>query len=271
MDMQLILNKATQIAREAGALLMDGFGRNHTIHTKSSAIDYVTEYDTAAEALITQRLANTFPDHGLIGEEGARRSGTGTLHWYVDPLDGTNNFAHGLPVFCVSMALYDAERPLVAVVYQPVLDECFSAIAGQGAYLLRDNTRARLHVSSTDTLTRSIIATGFPYDHQTSPHNNTAHLAAMLRQVQGIRRAGSAALDLAYVAAGRLDGYWEFKLHSWDVAAGILLVEEAGGRVTQVNGSPYSLAPRLELIASNGALHDAIHATLATVPVPAEG
>ena len=249
LDYTATLNIATTIAREAGALLMDGFGRKIAFETKSSPIDFVTEYDKSAEKQITERLVAAFPTHSLVGEEGASKNGSSNYRWYIDPLDGTNNFAHGLPIFCVSLALYENESPLIAVIYQPVLDECFTAIAGHGAFLECRGKRTRLAVSATDNLTQSIVATGFPYDHQWSAHNNVTQLGAMLPQVQGIRRAGSAALDLAYVAAGRLDGYWEFKLHSWDVAAGVLLVQEAGGVVTGVDGSPYQIATRLDLIA----------------------
>jgi myo-inositol-1(or 4)-monophosphatase len=268
LDYTATLTIATAIAREAGALLMDGFGRKIAFETKSSAIDFVTEYDKSAEKLITEHLTTTFPSHGLIGEEGASKEGSSDYRWYIDPLDGTNNFAHGLPVFCVSLALYKNDVPIIAVIYQPVLDELFTAIIGQGAYLDFRGKHSRMSVSSTDILTHSMVATGFPYDHQWSEHNNVAQLGAMLRQVQGIRRAGSAALDMAYVAAGRLDGYWEFKLHSWDVAAGVLLVQEAGGLVTHVDGTPYQIAPRLALIASNNRIHDAIQSTLATVAIP---
>lgn len=269
LDYTATLNIATVIAREAGALLMDGFGRKITFETKSSAIDFVTEYDKSAEKLITDRLTTTFPTHSLVGEEGASKAGISDYLWYIDPLDGTNNFAHGLPVFCVSLALYENDLPVIGIIYQPVLDECFTAIAGHGAFLECRGKRSRLAVSTTDNLTQSIVATGFPYDHQWSAHNNVAQFGAMLPQVQGIRRAGSAALDLAYVAAGRLDGYWEFKLHSWDVAAGILLVQEAGGVVTHVDGSPYQIAPRLDLITSNGFVHDTMQTTLASVQIPA--
>lgn len=267
-DYTVTLNTAVAIAREAGALLMDGFGRTISFETKSSAVDFVTEYDKSAEKLITKRLTSAFPAHNLVGEEGASKNGDSDYRWYIDPLDGTNNFAHGLPVFCVSLALYKNNQPQIGIIYQPVLDECFTAITGQGAYLERGGKRTRLAVSTTASLTQSLIATGFPYDHQTSAHNNVAQLGAMLRQVQGIRRAGSAALDLAYVAAGRHDGYWEFKLHSWDVAAGVLLVQEAGGLVTHVDGTPYQIAPRLALIASNKRIHDPIQTTLATVAIP---
>lgn len=268
MDRQQILATAVAIAREAGALLRDAQGDALQIGRKSTAIDLVTQYDTAAEALIAARLNAHFPDHSLFGEEGAE-SGSGSGYvWHIDPIDGTVNFAHGFPVFCVSLALYDDNAPVLGVIYDPTRDECFTAVHGAGAWLTRGDRQVRLAVSRTTQLIDSLLATGFPYDRHTSPLNNLDQFGAFLKRAQGMRRAGSAALDMAYVAAGRLDGFWEFKLGRHDVAAAMLLVTEAGGRVTLMDGSPAQLAPRLALVVSNGLIHDEMLAVLKAVNAP---
>ena len=265
MDLNAILTTAAAIAREAGALLMDGFGQDKEIHTKSSAVDFVTQFDVAAEQLITGRLRAAFPDHGLVGEEGTNEGDAAGLTWHIDPLDGTSNFAHGFPVFCVSLALYDGPRPLVGVIYDPTRDECFSAAAGQGARLTDPRGARPLRVSDAAELVGSLLATGFPYDVHTSPLDNGAYVARFIKRAFGLRRAGSAALDMAYVAAGRLDGYWEFKVHAWDIAAGILLVQEAGGCVTLIDGRPLTLARQMHVLATNGQIHAAMLAVIEEV------
>lgn len=270
MNLQFISDTAVAIAREAGALLREGFAAEKQIAYKSSAVDWLTQFDEAAEALIVQRLRVAFPDHGLVGEEGANHTGVNGLVWYIDPLDGTTNFAHGFPVFCVSMALYDGATPLVGVVYDPMREECFVGVKGGGAVVHTAVATVPLRVSQTDTLVQSLIATGFPYDRHTSPHNNVAQLEQFLIRTHGVRRAGAAALDLTYVAAGRLDGYWEFKLNSWDVAAAIVLVLEAGGTVTGMDGCPLPIAPKMDLVVSNGRIHGQMVELLATIPVPVQ-
>ncbi len=265
MDLNFIHDTSVAIAREAGALLLDGFGRDKEIHTKSSAVDFVTQFDVAAEQLITRRLRAAFPDHGLRGEEGTDEGDAAGLTWHIDPLDGTSNFAHGFPVFCVSLALYDGQQPLVGVVYDPTRDECFSAVAGQGARLTDARETRPLRVSRATELVSSLLATGFPYDVHTSPLDNAAYVARFIKRAFGLRRAGSAALDMAYVAAGRLDGYWEFKVNAWDIAAGILLVQEAGGTVTLIDGRPLGFARQMHVIASNGLIHELMAAVIREV------
>lgn len=260
---QILLPFATAVARETGALLRDGFHQQKQITMKSSAIDLVTQYDGAAETLIQERILARFPDHQIWGEETGFHDGESAYVWHVDPLDGTVNFAHGLPHFCVSLALYEEQRPLLGVIYDPMRDECFSAAAGQGAYLENGQGRQPLRVSKAETLLESVLATGYPYDKHTSDVDNLRQTAVFLKRIVGLRRMGSAALDLAYVAAGRYDGYWEFKLNSWDIAAGSLLVQEAGGRVTDMTGHPFTIAPQVHLIASNTLLHPHMQATLA--------
>ncbi len=255
MNLENILNQTIEIAREAGALLRQGYGEKKEISHKSTAVDWVTQYDTAAERIILARLQAAFPDHRIVAEESGQNQKQSEFVWYVDPLDGTTNFAHGFPVFCVSIALYQGATPLVGVVYDPLRDECFSAAHSAGAFLHSNGQTNRLQVSATAELINSLLATGFPYDRHTSEQDNLAQTRAFLKRAQGIRRAGAAALDMAYVAAGRLDGYWEYKLNAWDVAAGVLLVQEAGGQVTEMDGRSLTIAPRLALIASNGRIH----------------
>jgi len=247
-----------KIALEAGALLRGYFERGVATEYKGD-VDLVTEADRASEKLIVERLSAAFPSHGIFGEEGARRGLDGEYRWYVDPLDGTTNFAHGFPVFCVSIGLEhrppgldaDADGELVAgVIYDPTRDELFSAQKGLGAYL---NGR-RIQVSRTRHLAEALLATGFPSRKRHASPNIHFYQEFTLRS-HGVRRAGSAALDLAYTACGRMDGFWEFNLNPWDTAAGAILVLEAGGSITEFDGSPFQLNSR-EVLATNGLLRD---------------
>lgn len=250
-------SEAAPIALEAGALLRSFFERGVAAEYKGD-VDIVTEADRASEKLIVDRLSAAFPSHGIFGEEGARRRMEGEYRWYVDPLDGTTNFAHGFPVFCVSLGLEhrpagladDQDGRLVAgIVYDPTRDELFAAEAGRGAWL---NGR-RLHVSSVRTLSEALLATGFPSRKRHVSPNIHFYQEFTLRS-HGVRRAGSAALDLAYTACGRLDAFWEFHLNPWDTAAGALLVLEAGGALTRFDGGPFRLDSR-ETLATNGRIH----------------
>jgi len=250
--------KAAAIAQEAGALLRSYYDRGVATEYKGD-VDVVTEADRASERLITERLTAAFPDHGIYGEEGARQRVESEYRWYVDPLDGTTNFAHGFPVFCVSLGLEHrpADRPagsdgeLVAgVIYDPMRDDLFAAEKGKGAWL---NGR-RVHVSGTKHLAEALLATGFPSRKRHVSPNIHFYQEFTLRS-HGVRRAGSAALDLAYTACGRLDGFWEFHLNPWDTAAGALLVTEAGGVMSRFDGPPFCLDSG-EVLASNGLLHD---------------
>jgi len=236
------------IAREAGELLMGYFARRVAIEYKGDA-DLVTAADRASEALIVDRLQARFPRHDVMGEEGARRETGSEYKWYVDPLDGTTNFAHGFPVFCISMGLEHKGQLIAGVVYDPTRGEMFAAEKGSGAYL----NQRRIHVSKTAKLAESLLATGFPsYKRHKSPNIHFYHQITL--RSHGVRRAGSAALDLACVASGRFDGFWEFNLNPWDLAAGVLLVEEAGGQVTGFQGQPFRVADR-DVLATNGLIH----------------
>jgi myo-inositol-1(or 4)-monophosphatase len=243
------LPQATTIAREAGRLLMPFFERRIGYEYKGEA-DLVTEADRASEQLIVTRLRTVWPHHDIVGEEGTRDAHGSAFRWYVDPLDGTTNFAHGYPVFCVSMGLEFEGQLIAGIIYDPTRDEMFAAEKGCGATC---NGRP-IHVSSTKRVAEAILGTGFPsFKRHKNPNIHFYHQLTL--RSHGIRRAGSAALDLACVAAGRFDGYWEFNLHPWDTSAGVLLVQEAGGKVTRIDGAPFRIDSR-ETLASNTLLHD---------------
>lgn len=252
-ELHEVRERAVAIAAAAAALIR---GEQQSTVRFKGQVDLVTEVDLASEELIATRLQEAFPGCRLVLEEGGTRGGTdGGPTWYVDPLDGTTNFAHGFPQVSVSLALEQDGELQVGVVADVWRQEVYSCARGRGATVLdRDGAVRRLTVSSTTELGRALLATGFPYDRQTSPDNNVAEHAAFMRRAQGIRRAGSAALDLAFVARGWLDGYWEMKLQAWDIAAGALLVREAGGRVTSYDGGPLRLFDR-QIVAANHALH----------------
>ncbi len=252
-----LASQAAQIALEAGALLRDFFHRGVATEYKGE-VDVVTEADRASEKLIADRLTAAFPDHGIYGEEGSRRRIESEYRWYVDPLDGTTNFAHGFPVFCVSLglehrppALRDGEDGtlIAAIAYDPTRDELFSAEKGRGAWL----DGRPIHASRTTTLAEALIATGFPSRKRHVSPNIHFYQEFTLRS-HGVRRAGSAALDLAYTACGRLDGFWEFHLNPWDTAAGALLLLESGGAISSFDGGPFHLDSR-EVLVTNGLIH----------------
>ncbi|MFN2114991.1 MAG: inositol monophosphatase family protein [Anaerolineae bacterium] len=249
-ELRLWLDEATDIARRAGELVADRYSLAHQETQKGHAHNLVTETDHASEELIVGEVARRFPGHSIRAEEGRDRAGADIV-WVVDPLDGTNNFAHGFPVFAVSMAAMREGDVLVGVTYDPLRDELFAGVRGGGATL---NGRP-LAVSARSNLAESLVATGFPYDKATNPDNNVPQFAAVAPRVRGIRRAGSAALDLAYVAAGRLEAYWERGTNAWDVAAGILFVLEAGGEVTDYDGRAATVDGG-RFVASNGRVHD---------------
>ena len=239
------------IAREAGSLLMDYFRQHVKIEYKGE-VDLVTVADRKSEGLILERIRRQFPAHDVMGEEGGRIDSGSDYKWYVDPLDGTTNFAHGFPVFCVSLAVeYRGER-IAGVIYDPSRDEMFAAERGGGARLNGQS----IHVSATARLAECLVATGFP-SHKRHKNPNIYFYHQLTLRTHGVRRAGSAALDLCCVASGRFDGFWEFNLNPWDTAAGVLLVEEAGGRVTNFSGGSFQLSSR-ETLASNGLVHEAL-------------
>ncbi len=248
------LEVAVEAAREAGALLMIEFDRPQKIGYKGE-VDLVTEADRRSEEAIVARLRSQFPKHAIIGEEGGSQGSAQAAApparycWYVDPLDGTTNFAHGFPVFAVSIGLVEESELVAGVVYNPVLREMFSGVRGEGAYL----NQKRIHVSTVDRLATSLLGTGFP-SHKRAQNPNIHYYWEFTLRSHGVRRAGSAALDLCSVACGRFEGFWEFGLKPWDTAAGALLVREAGGSVTDFSGRPYRPGDP-EVLATNGRVH----------------
>ena len=256
---------ARAAAARAGALLRSRYREPHEITFKGE-VDLVTTTDRDAERLIVDTIREAFPTHGITAEESPMQPGTDAHRWYIDPLDGTTNFAHGYPHFAVSIALAREDEMQVGLVYDPVRDETFSAVRGEGARL----NGAAIRVSDTGRLEHALLGTGFPYDRRRHAGFYVAFLAEAMRRSQGVRRAGSAALDLCYVACGRLDAFWEWKLRPWDVAAGRLIVEEAGGRASDYAGGPHDLTGQ-ETAASNGALHDALLALLADASGSVDG
>lgn len=267
-----LISAMQSIAREAGALLLNYFYQRVKIEYKGAA-DLVTVADRKSEALILERIRQQFPTHDVMGEEGTRIDTGSDYKWYVDPLDGTTNFAHGFPVFCVSLAVEYRRRRVAGAIYDPTRDEMFVAELGKGAQLNREP----IHVAATTRLAECLVGTGFPSKKRHKNPNIYFYHQLTLR-THGVRRAGSAALDLCNVACGRFDGFWEFNLNPWDTAAGVLMVEEAGGRVTDFSGGPFQLDSR-ETLASNGLVHDALIAefqavfagrALEELPSPAE-
>lgn len=253
------LETAVEIARETGALLANYFERRVGYELKGE-FDLVTDADRASEKLVVERLRSHFPSHAIVAEEGGGVENASEYRWYVDPLDGTTNFAHGYPMFNVSLGLERAGEAVAGVVYDPLRQEMFAAERGAGAYL---NNR-RIHVSSARKIGESLAATGFP---SLKRHNDVnIHFYYQLGMAaHGVRRSGSAAIDLAYVACGRLDFFWEFGLRPWDVAAGGLLVREAGGRVSDMHGAPHNISSSAQVLTDNGLLHDELLAFMAEI------
>lgn len=262
-----LLSLASDIAYQAGDVLRSyyvpcpGTQASLVANTKRNSTDLVTQADIESERLILDAIRATFPDHAILSEESGESKAEGIgdpeYRWLVDPLDGTTNFAHGLPGFAVALALEKFGRLILSVTYDPLRDELFTAQVGRSACL----NGQPIHVSSAPTLQKSLVSTGFAYIRATTDLNNLAEFSRVMPRVQGIRRLGSAALDMAYLACGRLDAYWEYHLSPWDWAGGALLVQEAGGAVTNMQGHPWRIGDT-GLVASNGLIHDELLATL---------
>lgn len=246
------LETAVEIAREAGALLAHYFERRVAFELKGE-FDLVTEADRASEKLVVERLRTHFPSHGIVAEEGGGHESASDYRWFVDPLDGTTNFAHAFPMFNVTLGLEHAGEMVAGVIYDPLHQEMFTAERGAGAYL----NHRRIRVSAVKRLEDSLASTGFP-SRKRHQNVNIHFYHQMAMASHGVRRTGSAALDLAYVACGRLDAFWEFGLKPWDMAAGNLIVREAGGAVSDMRGAPHSVTASEHLLADNGALHDEV-------------
>lgn len=258
--MEKFVNAALTAAHRAGELLRANWMRAKRIEVKSDPADIVTNVDREVEAMITNFLRSTFPDHGIVAEESPAAQGKSPYCWYIDPIDGTTNFAHTYPHFSVSIALVRGASVVVGVVYDPLRDEMFCAQRGKGATL----NAAPIRVSSVSSLDRSLMLTGFPYDQRRRSEFYLLFYRAFMLRTQGVRRSGSASLDLCYVAAGRADGFWEWRLHPWDTAAGALMVEEAGGKMSDFSGDPFDLFGE-QTLASNGLVHQEAIAVLQKV------
>jgi len=247
-----ILSVAVNAAKEAGACLRDRFGNKHEIKLKHE-IDPVTEADLEAENVIIKKIKSNFPGHSILSEEAGKYQGKSDVCWIIDPLDGTTNYSHNFPFFSVSIGIEIEGEVVAGVVYDPLLDELFSAKKNCGSFL----NGKKILVSDIDDLGKSLLATGFPYDIRESADNNLLYFQKFIMKVQAVRRAGSAALDLCYVACGRLDGFWEMKLSSWDTAAAFLIIKESGGRVTNFTGGKFSIYDK-EILATNNLLHESM-------------
>ena len=246
--MKPTLSDIEQLARGAGAILRDGYNKEHQVSYKG-VIDLVTEIDHASESFLIKEIQSRFPDSHIVAEESGETQGSNEGIWYIDPLDGTVNYAHHIPLFCVSIAFaYDGSVKLGAV-YDPLRDEMFTAERGKGAFL----NGKPIHASATTELQKSLLVTGFPYDTWNTEKDNFKNFEKLAKTTQGVRRLGSAALDGCYVAAGRFDGFWELTLKPWDIAAAGLIAEEAGARVTATDGKPdYISSPQSILAAAPG-------------------
>lgn len=248
--MQVTLSELERLALESGAILRAGYSKEHQVNYKG-VIDLVTEVDHQSEAFLLGELQKNFPDHHIFTEETGIIQGSDQHTWYIDPLDGTVNYAHHIPIFCVSIAYAHQGQLMLGAVYDPMRDELFSAERGKGAFM----NGKPLHVSDVTELQRSLLVTGFPYDAWNTPLDNFANFVRFAKLTQGVRRLGSAALDLCYVAAGRFDGFWELALKPWDVAAGGLIAREAGALVTNVDGRDDFISPPQSVVATAPGIH----------------
>ena len=239
------------LARKAGEILRAGFGAEKRVYLKGE-IDLVTDIDQKSEKLLIEEIQDRYPGHSIVAEESGETPGSSRFVWYLDPMDGTVNFAHGLPYFAVSIGYAEKGRMKFGVVYDPIRDECFSAQAGTGAWL----NGVQLRASKADDLNSCLLTTNFGYDIRTHPQNNLDLFAYFSLNTWGVRRSGSAALDLCYVASGRVDGYWELRFKPWDVAAGGLIAVESGARVTKVDGDPDTITPPCSVLAATPGIHN---------------
>lgn len=251
--MKPTLSDLERLARGAGAILRDGYNKEHTVHYKGT-IDPVTEADHASEAFLLGEIRSAFPGGHILAEESGSIQGSNEDIWYIDPLDGTVNYAHHIPIFCVSIAFASNGRLTLAAIYDPMRDELFTAEYGKGAFL----NGKPIHASNTTELQRSLLVTGFPYDTWNTELDNFKYFERLAKKTQGVRRLGSAALDACYVAAGRFDGFWEYKLKPWDVAAGGLIAREAGAKVTAIDGGDDFLASPLSILATTPGIYESV-------------
>ncbi|MEW5924035.1 MAG: inositol monophosphatase family protein [Candidatus Zixiibacteriota bacterium] len=256
-ELKQLTSFARTVARDAGKILLKKSRRRHHIILKGR-VDLVTDADLASEKFIVNAISKKFPEHSILAEEEAARDNHSDFRWVIDPLDGTTNFAHDFPFYCVSIGLEYKSQIVAGVVYDPERDEMFYAFQGGGAFL----NRKEIHVANQSKLENALLATGFPYDIGSSREDNLIYFRRFAKKARGLRRAGSAALDLCYLACGRFDGFWELKLHPWDTAAAKIIVEEAGGIVTDFEGKKYSIYGKF-ILAGNRKIHSLMKKVLA--------
>jgi myo-inositol-1(or 4)-monophosphatase len=242
-----MIDKVIQISKEAGEIVREGFGKNFSIDYKTNITDMVTEIDKKSEAAVINFIKKEFPSHAVLAEESGEHKSSSDYLWVIDPLDGTTNFAHGLPIFAVSIGVQKNGKIICGVVYDVMKDEIYSSEIGSGSF----RNGQKLQVSTNDDLRKSMLVTGFPYDIQVNPDFAIERFAAFLKTSRAVRRLGSAALDMCYVAAGVFDGFWEVHLHPWDMCAGKLIIEEAGGVVTNFAGEEIDIYSK-QILATNG-------------------
>ncbi len=250
LEIKIMINKLINIAREAGAIVREGFGKNFSFEYKTNVANIVTEIDKKSESTIIDFIKKDFPTHNIIAEESGTQSGSSNKRWVIDPLDGTTNFAHGLPLFSVSIGFQENETTVAGVIYDVMQDVMYSAETGSGSY--RENQKIK--VSDGKEISKSLLVTGFPYDIDKNPYHAIERFSTVLKSSRGVRRLGSAAIDFCYVASGVFDGFWEVHLQPWDICAGHLIVEEAGGIVTDFQGNPAHIFSK-QILATNNLIH----------------
>ena len=248
-----MIDKVIQISKEAGEIIREGFGKSYSLEYKTNLSNFVTEIDKKSEAAIINFVKKEFPNHAVLAEESGEHKTTSEYLWVIDPLDGTSNFAHGLPIFSVSIGVQKNGETICGVVYDVMRDEIYTVEKGSGSF----RNGKKLYVSTNDNLRKSMLVTGFPYDVEDNPDYAIERFAAFLRASSAVRRLGSAAIDMCYVASGVFDGFWEVNLNPWDVCAGKLLVEEAGGIVTNFAGEKTDIFSK-QFLATNGKVHDSM-------------
>lgn len=245
-----MVNDIIQISKEAGELIRNAFGKSHSVEFKTNELNLVTETDKASEKLITDFIRKKYPSHGILAEEGGEQNKSAEYLWVIDPLDGTTNFAHGLPIFAVSIGIQKNGETIAGVVYDVMRDVIYSAEKGSGSF----ENKKRISVSKNENLGHSVLVTGFPYNIKENPDKAFERFIAFLKEARAVRRLGSAAIDFCYVASGVFDGFWEVSLHPWDICAGKLIVEEAGGHVTDFDGNKIDIYSK-RILATNGRVH----------------
>ncbi len=255
-----MINDIINIAKEAGGIIKDGFGKSFQIEFKTGENNLVTDIDKASESLIINFVQKKYPSHGILAEEGGGMNSNAEYVWVIDPLDGTTNFAHSLPIFAVSIGVQKKGETIAGVVYDVMNDIIYSAEKNSGAF----SNNEKIYVSGRETLSQSVLVTGFPYDIKDNPGKAFERFELLTKSSRGMRRLGSAAIDFCYLAKGVFDGFWEVHLHPWDICAGKLIVEEAGGKVTDFKGNRINIFSK-KILSTNGKIHNEIIKLMNTI------